>query len=463
MLVHVRALTADEVRGLDPRRLDGVGLAGDHLLNGDVRLRPAAEVREVGVAVRSAALFVDHLHDPLAVHILHLMRVVGILRQAEGGAGDDVAAGNVEVAGDAPEVGDRLRDRGALRAHVDGQTPLDGGGAVRGVSLRRLVDDILRDPCDLADLVERILLRALGELVEAVAPLFHELVVIPVVFDDEVDHAERQRRVRAGADLEKMLGVGGEVGPARVDADDFTAALHAVDDPCAHKAVRAADAGVLAPDDDILRHLPARIVVALFKHLGAVGDAGVAVDHAHSSEARGVAGLAREAKLAPVRAAVSIAEVRDRTADIAPGALHEDDGLRSEIALELLELFLDDVERLVPCDALEFAAAALADALHRVKEAVLVVKILRHCEQTRAAAPLVPRMAGVALDLDDLAVLDVDFCAAAAVAAGTGRPYCGIYDLVVFFIQIRHWFLLSFVPSCFLRSSRPEFLPRAFC
>ena len=432
MLAHIRRLSAEQIGGLDPRGLDGIGRAVDHLLHRHIRLAPGAHVREILIAVRADALGVDAVEDVVAVDVLELLGGIGVLGDVPCVAGDNVAAGDVEVAGDAPEIDDGVIDRRRLRHLIEGQTPVDGGGVVRGVSLRRGVDDLRVDAGDLRGLFEGVGLDLLGELIKAVAPLLDELVVIPVVFDDEVQHAHRERAVRAGADLEEVLGAGGEEGPARVDDDQLASAAHAVHDPVALECIRAAARRVLRPDHDIFRQLIARVVEALLKELRAVGHREIAHRGDLRAKARGVAGLTGKSELGPVRAAVRIAEEGNGSADVAARALNEDDGLGTVLLLELGPLLLDGVVSLVPADFLPLALAALADALQGLCDAVRVVDILRARQQTRAGAAVVPRMVRVALDLDDLAVLDVKLHAAAAMAAGSGGPRRGLYDFVEF-------------------------------
>ena len=74
-------------------------------------------------------------------------------------------------------------------------------------------------------------LHALLELVEALHPLGDELLVVDAFVDDHVEHAERERAVGAGPQLQVMGRAAGHPGVARIDRDDLRAALHAVDDP----------------------------------------------------------------------------------------------------------------------------------------------------------------------------------------------------------------------------------------
>ena len=86
------------------------------------------------------------------------------------------------------------------------------------------------------------------------------------------------------------------------------------------------------------------------------------------------------------------------------------------VADGVLHLVGDGVERLVPGDALPLALALGSHLLHRVLDAVGVVDVLDAREPLGAHRALGERV-GVALDVDDHAVLHGDDHAAAAVAA----------------------------------------------
>lgn len=141
----------------------------------------------------------------------------------------------------------------------------------------------------------------------------------------------------------------------------------------------------------------------------------------HAGDAGQVARAAGEEQDV-VRGAERPAEARDVRGDVAAGALAEDDGLGAVLLLDVEEGVGDEVDGLVPADALPLVlAAVLRVALHRVEQAVLVVGHLGHVEAADAQAPLVVRVLRVALDLDELPVLvGVEQHAAAVVAAGAG-------------------------------------------
>ena len=209
---------------------------------------------------------------------------------------------------------------------------------------------------------------------------------------------------------------------ARIDDDELGAPLHAVGDPVAVEAVLAAGGRVLGPDDDHFRHLVLGIGHAVGEELAGIQDGVVAVGEHHGRQAGRVAGVTGQPQLHPVGAAEGVAEEGDGAADVAAGALGEDDRFRPVLLLDVVEALLDGVQGLVPADALELALAALPHPLQRMGEALGVIDVLGERQSPRAQAALVVGVVFVALHLDQAAVLDVELDAAAAVTAGTGRP-----------------------------------------
>src|SRR5690606_16312090 len=105
--------------------------------------------------------------------------------------------------------------------------------------------------------------------------------------------------------------------------------------------------------------------------------------------------------------------------------------LRAVVIQHFLELCGNGVVRFFPGDALEFAFAALADALHRVLQPVGVVDALADRAATRARTHLlafaIHVVAGVVgLDADDLAVPDGQAERAAAGAVHQARAPDGL-------------------------------------
>ena len=98
-------------------------------------------------------------------------------------------------------------------------------------------DIVGRNAGDLFSLLGRHGPHAFCVLVEAVAPVFDELVIVEVLLDDDVVQRHRKRRIGARAKLEMVLGMHSEPAGARISDDQLRSALHHVDDAVPEQAV----------------------------------------------------------------------------------------------------------------------------------------------------------------------------------------------------------------------------------
>ena len=391
------AHAGDAVGGLDPHALH---LAGLHVLQAHVGHGLGEAVAVHGELFPAHALLLHLLVD----EVVDAPGAGGGLVHAHGRGGVAHAARHVEVAGDGPQRRDGGGAGRALALHVNGESPHDVGRLGRGEQARGGHDLLLGNPRHGLHLVERQLAGALGQLVEAVGPALHEVVVVEVLVDDDLDHAEREARVGAGAQLQVDVGVRGEPRDARLHADELAAELHGVGHPVAHEEVGVGDGGVAAPDDGALGAHPLGVVVAQRRELREVGDEHAAVGHDHERQAGQVAGGAgQEAVL--VGAAERVRHAADLPLVVAGGAAQAVDGVAAVGHGDAAELLVAGFQRLVPRDALPLAASALAHAPHGVQDAVGVELHLLEGQAPGAQRAAVVRVVRVALALDELAGL----------------------------------------------------------
>ena len=224
------------------------------------------------------------------------------------------------------------------------------------------------------------------------APLVHELVVVEILLDDHVDHAERERRVGTGTDLQEQVGMLGHLTVARIDDDELRAALlHVLERPL--PVQKLGRGGVATPQHHEVGALPVRLVGAeaavgagLQPHVGAVADSAVAAGVGAAEQVRE---LVVQVRLGAVR------------------AFEEAESLGAVLVAQLGQALGHLVERLVPGDLLPLALAALTRALERSLQAVgIVLEVLPAILlQAGAHVALVVRIVGVALDLHDAPVL----------------------------------------------------------
>ena len=199
----------DEVRVGDPRHLDGIGLIRLQGIQHAVSLGTGNLVAVQGVLVHADALvafLVGHLVPALGdegarVRVVLRLSGRGVTGDVLGHrqVGDDVAAGNVQVAAHAYHGEYALAGLHAVGVLVEGEAPGDGGRVGVGVHAGHRVDVLDGNLADASGVLGRHVGDALGELVKAVGPALHEIVVVEVFLDDDVAHRHGKGGIRAVA------------------------------------------------------------------------------------------------------------------------------------------------------------------------------------------------------------------------------------------------------------------------
>ena len=117
---------------------------------------------------------------------------------------------------------------------------------------------------------------------------------------------------------------------------------------------------------------------------------------------------------------------------IASGSLLHDDRSASVRFLEIPNLFLDEIECLVPADALPLVfPAVFVGALHGILQAVFCIHGLNDIEASHAQGSAAVPVGGVAFDLLELALFVYVGQYAAAVMASRRRPLRSAVDGIV--------------------------------
>ena len=346
--------------------LDGVGVAADHLAEHRRRVAVGIEAR-VGLRDDVPALEGEARVHVVADHLVALLLGEGVVREvhvlgvaAVARHGQLVAADLVDVARDGAQDGLALnRARGVEAAAVAALlAPRQAGGLGRRVHASRLADLVGGNPGDFRDLLDGIFRRALFQLVKAVTPFLDELMVVEVLLDDHVDHAEGECRIGAGADLQEEIGLLGDLAETGVDDDELRAALlHVAQGPL--PVQKLGRSRVAAPQNDEVSALPVRLIGAeaavgarLEPHVGAVADGAVA---------------------AGVRRAEQVGELVVQVGLRAVCSLEEAQGFGSVLVAKIGKALGHFVKGLVPGDFLPLAASAFADSLEGSLQAVGVV------------------------------------------------------------------------------------------
>ncbi len=245
------------------------------------------------------ALAAEHLELVVAQAFLFDFRVE-VLDQAREPPGamhaENPPARHVDVAGQGRDNRNRAHGLNSVRRVLDGAAPLHHRGLELGKEPRGGADLVRRHPGDGLGPLRRHLVDVPGELLEPMAIVLDEIVVVKIFLDDRVDHCERERVVRSRANLQPELGFAGDDGLARIDRDDARPAQQRLADVEAGFAIRARVGRVVAPvHDELGIHVAREIADGQIAHgLDAGVDPGV--------ETLGEAGLA------PVGCAERVAE-----------------------------------------------------------------------------------------------------------------------------------------------------------
>ena len=234
--------------------------------------------------------------------------------------------------------------------------------------------------------------------------------------DDALHHGENHRGVGAGADRDPPVGLGGGAGEARVDHDEFGAGFLGVEDEV--HVLHVGLSVVAAEHDDALGALHVLPLVGLLHDVerGKVRQVHGKVAHdAEVGNLGGVEGVRHHVAVLLMAHAVVAGHTEERV------------GLRPVGVHVVLHLLMDELESLVPGDALELAGAALAHALHGVLHAVGGVNALHGVgDAAQADTPVcgIGELGG--LDLLDDVVLHIGLDAATADAVGGAHRAGGL-------------------------------------
>ena len=430
---HLRvAVRRQRVRARDQQGAHLVGVAGEdglehgravrlaHPLSGEC-LAPLA-LRNLGQTLVAG----PRRHLVLVRAYLLGLHVVGqvvvalhlLVGDVDGRTGHAVAAGDVEVAADGTHDGAGVHaGAGALAQLIPSAAPLDVAGGVGRVHARGLANELGVEPGERGRPLRRVGLHGIAQLVDADAPLVHEVHVVDELVQDDVEHGQRQRRVRTRAQRQPQVCVRSRLGVARIHDDELQAGL-ALQIRVAVHAGHRRGAGVEAPQDDALRGAQ----VGLERR--PAGDGRLNHEGGDPAQKRVVeaVGGAEEVQETATRPVVG--------AQSAGGGRH---GLGAGLLLDLVEFLGDFRKRLVPRDALPLVLALLARTFERVVHARRVVHEIQRLVAARAQAALVRRVVRVAFRVDEFAVFYVGKHTAVLMAEVTTRfPHDDVFSVDIY-------------------------------
>ena len=249
-------------------------------------------------------------------------------------------------------------------------------------------------------------------------------MVVEVFPDDNIEHCKSHSRVSAWTKLQMIGSTGAEPSQAGVDGDNLATALHQVNDSVPIEAIGIGLKRALAPQDDVLRKLVFGVIVAILEKLSIV-KLGIARAQKEVGDNRAGTVARRsghhERDIRSLEARVGQRGTVD--ARLTSGTLRHEDGFRSIVVPNLMDFVVDDVESLVPGDALPLVLAAiLFGTPHRIENAVGAVLELDEVHAPCAKAALGDGVLLVTLDLDYLPILDMKNHATPSGMASRRRP-----------------------------------------
>ena len=228
-----------------------------------------------------------------------------------------------------------------------------------------------------------------------VGPLGDELLVVEAFVHQDVCHGQSYGAVGAGNDGIPLVAHGGRVAQPNVESHHPGPLGPGLNDPLGEDLMgRVGLDRVAAHDDDVLGagHIVDVVVLAPGEFLG--GPLGPLAYGCVVSDGLGAVG----------RQEVALYDFRAR--GLHP-AVVEHEALRMALVAQLLQPPGDFVQGLVPADPLPLARAPRADAPHGVENPVGVVEEIRGGLALGADAAPSALGFGVAVDLEQAAVLDI--------------------------------------------------------
>ncbi len=321
----------------------------------------------------------------------------------------DHAARPLDVAGNAQQVDNPPQGLAAVGLPFQRAADLDAAGSVHREKAGGLDNLFLRHPGNFFDLFHRVFRGAFFQGIEAVGPVLDELFIPKAFLNDNVNHAQGEGGVRAGAGLEPKSRPGGISGGAGVDDDQVFYVVQRLHVPVAHLGVGAAYFKLLGPGYLRLgEHAAPPVIVAV--------KPAVAGDKAVKANARAMANIAGRDNVGGAHRAgeaVGIAVIA------AAGTLGSGDGMSAVLLGGLFNLGGDSVQRLVPADLFPLSFPLFPRPFIGMDNAVGIIDVLDAGEALGAHRAAGSRI-GVALDVGDDAIGHFDEDAAAAMAGLAG-------------------------------------------
>ena len=316
-----------------------------------------------------------------------------------------------DIAANRHKIADGLRPmHGRRGAGVEYETPLNRTAVSVGVQTGGSNDVFNRNGGNGGCPFRSELLHMLFQLVVVGAPILNELMINQILVHNDVQPRERNAAVCTRMRTQPIFRASTPPGEDRVDGDDLRAHLNAHVEPMAEITVTVALKRLVAPHDKDVWTDPLVVGVTVGQRFGRVDNRIVAERPRCAADSRHVAPPTGEVNAADVRSPKARAsDERNLPVNIAAGTVANENRLAAKTLIIdfLFDVFFDDVESLIPCDALPFVLTALPRTLHGILQALRMIDHLLKVEATHAKLAVRIGIERVAFNLLELAVFRV--------------------------------------------------------
>ncbi|EHL08607.1 hypothetical protein HMPREF0322_00700 [Desulfitobacterium hafniense DP7] len=255
-------------------------------------------------------------------------------------------------------------------------------------------------------------------------------MVIEIFGNNHIEHGHSQGGIGAGAEAQMNIRPAGQPVDPGIDHDQAGAPLHQIDHRMPEEAVAVGFQRRLAPENQNLRHLIFRIIIAPGQAAGIIDLRISYAQHiGRSGQARNIAGITGLG-VGVVGSAQHHGTIRIESTALPSGAGKENNAFTTILGGDLTVVLFNNVDGLIPGTAFPFIrlTPVLAFPLHGVGDPAFVVNIVFQADTADAKASLGDRVVFIPLHPDELVVLGVEFKPAAHRMAARRGPDGGPGD-----------------------------------
>ena len=345
--------------------------------------------------------------------------------------GNNLTTGNIDVARNGHQSQNAVCSLVAVLVLVECQTPSNRSRLCVCVHASSLVDILYGNFADLSSLfgghTHLGVIDAGCKLVEAIAPVLNELMIVKILVDDNPQPSHSHCRVGTRTNTQMNFSARRKPVDARINGNQLSATFHQVDNSMTEQAVTVGGKRHLTPHNHDLGHMVCRIVERAFQTACIVHFRIIRTKHVRTGHGtRLIASIAGLGVACIRRAQNSLSHIGNKNAARTTRAREHCHAFRTICIAEIVTFLFHNGKSLIPRDTLPLVghAAELRVALHGVDNAARVVDIILQSQATCAQTTLGNGVVLVALDMIDYALfVDVNLQAASNRMAARRRPH----------------------------------------